>query len=155
MMFYNRRMYINRYPEPPNQIGSDSLPKVQESHDLKKDGNSEDGKKLILDTFKSVNDALMEKIKEIDRSIEKLAERVENLENQVLMLESQIESEGCVRSQISQSELSNIKTELELLMRDSSKMQPEENKEASNMPVIPGCGFSSITAEYLRNLNKR
>jgi len=45
---------------------------------------------LILDAFKSINDTLMENIKELNRLISKLAERVENLENQIFALESQL-----------------------------------------------------------------
>ncbi|GAE88049.1 hypothetical protein [Acetivibrio straminisolvens] len=152
MMFNNRRMYINRYPVNPKSIDSNNSPDVQSDSDFKKTDDAEDNKKLILDTFKSINDTFMEKIKEIHRSISNLSERVENLENQMLLLESQIESEESCRSQISHSELSNIKTELEILRRDSSNIQFEEN---GNMPVMPGSGFSAITAEYLRNLNKR
>jgi len=36
-----------------------------------------------------------------------------------------------------------------------SVIQPEENKEPSNKPIMPGCGFSAITPEYLRSLYKR
>jgi len=54
---------------------------------------------LILDAFKSINDTLMENIKELNRLISKLAERVENLENQIFALESQIESEKSGRNQ--------------------------------------------------------
>jgi len=46
----------------------------------------------------------MENIKELNRLISKLAERVENLENQIFALESQIESEKSGRNQIPQSE---------------------------------------------------
>jgi len=148
-------MYINRYPAPQRQTETNNSPEVQSSSDAKNDINAKDSKKLILDTFKSINDSITENINEINQAISKLNERVENLENQILMLESQIESEESGRSRISQSELSNIKTELELLKRDSSKMQSEENREISNRPVMPGSGFSAITEEYLRNLNKR
>jgi len=148
-------MYINRYPVPQNQIAANDSEEVQKDSETKRDDNTEDNKKLILDAFKSINDTLMENIKELNRLISKLAERVENLENQIFALESQIESEKSGRNQIPQSEISNITTELELLKRNSSVIQPEENKEPSNKPIMPGCGFSAITPEYLRSLYKR
>jgi len=70
----------------------------------------------------------MENIKELNRLISKLAERVENLENQIFALESQIESEKSGRNQIPQSEISNITTELELLKRNSSVIQRKKTK---------------------------
>jgi len=115
MMFYNRRMYINRYPVPQNQIAANDSEEVQKDSETKRDDNTEDNKK---DAFKSINDTLMENIKELNRLISKLAERVENLENQIFALESQIESEKSGRNQIPQSEISNITTELELLKKN-------------------------------------
>lgn len=155
MMFNNRRMYINRYPDPQKSIHQSTPTESEGNSKMESNSNAGDVKKLILDTFKSINDSIMDNIKEINRSISKLNERVESLENQQLTLEAQIDSEESGRNVISQSELSNIKTELELLRRDSSPIRPEEKKELSNSPVMPGSGFSTITAEYLRNLNKR
>jgi len=86
---------------------------------------------LILDAFKSINDTLMENIKELNRLISKLAERVENLENQIFALESQIESEKSGRNQIPQSEISNITTELELLKRNL----PSYNRKKTKNPA--------------------
>jgi len=76
------------------------------------------------------------------------------LENQIFALESQIESEKSGRNQIPQSEISNITTELELLKRNSSVIQPEENKEPATNDNARMRIFGNYP-EYLRSLYKR
>jgi len=46
MMFYNRRMYINRYPVPQNQIAANDSEEVQKDSETKRDDNTEDNKKI-------------------------------------------------------------------------------------------------------------
>jgi len=99
---------------------------------------------LILDAFKSINDTLMENIKELNRLISKLAERVENLENQIFALESQIESEKSGRNQIPQSEISNITTELELLKKKFFRHTTGRKQRTQQQTDNAGCGFSQL-----------
>lgn len=144
MFLNNRRMYINRHPEANKQI------EQEHSNDNNHKNDTEDMKHLILDTFKNVSNS----IKEINQSISKLNERIESLENRQLTLENQIDSDDTETRRISQSDISDLKSELEILKRSSSDIQSEKYED-SNKPVMPGSGFANITPEFLRNLNKK
>ncbi|MFZ5989000.1 MAG: hypothetical protein ACOYWZ_18000 [Bacillota bacterium] len=139
-----RRMYINR------QQTENSSTESAENTDLV------ELKKLVTDTLELIT----KNVSEIKQSINQLNEKINNIEERQLILENQVDSQDSVRNSTSQTDISSIKTELELLKKEAynNKHNPAPDPRSApsnNRPVMPGSGFASITPEFLKNLNKR
>jgi predicted nucleic acid-binding Zn-ribbon protein len=112
-----------------------------------------DLKVQIKDNFKTIS----ESIAEIVLSIKQIEKKIGNLEARQTVLENNISEEDDTRNRDTvNSDLSTLKTELEILKRQSSNAKTNTTYEQSgNKPVMPGSGFANITADYLKNLNKK
>ncbi len=145
MLLNNRRMYINRYcnmKAQPEQINNNSRERKEDHKDVKD---------LIIDTFKSIS----ENIDKIKESIAILNQKVEKLENRQNTLEQQIDNDYPERRTFFQSEISDDKNEQKMFKTNTEGMSQAGRENMYNRPIMPGSGFSNITPEYLRNLNKR
>ncbi|MDQ2085971.1 hypothetical protein RBH29_05895 [Herbivorax sp. ANBcel31] len=140
MFFYNRHLYSQR-------------PKIEHKQSNNKETvDIPNLKKVILESLEYLSDN-MDQLKE---TINKLNEKIDNIEAKQNFLENQIDPENLSEDRISQSDLLNIKSELDLLKKEKNNYQNNDHYlEPNNQPVMPGSGFASITTEYLKNLKDK
>ncbi|HHX17495.1 MAG TPA: hypothetical protein GX727_01390 [Clostridium sp.] len=161
MFFYNRRFI-------PQQ------PKIESRQQYPKDTiDVLSLKNAILRSLEHLSD----NIDEIKKTINALSKKINNIEARQTLLENQIDSEDFSEDRISQSDLLSIKAELDMLKKggivnsnylehdtnnylksnDDSYLEPSDDSslDENSLPVMPGSGFASITAEYLKNINKK
>ncbi|TYQ15534.1 UNVERIFIED_CONTAM: hypothetical protein Cloal_2001 [Acetivibrio alkalicellulosi] len=140
MFFYGRQMYPNNQK---NQVTQSSAAESVDISNLKK---------LILESLEHLSDNM----DELKKTINKLSVKIDNIEAKQAILENQIDSEDFLSGRISQSDILNMKAELDLLKKDTPKNSNDNHtRQTNNMPVMPGSGFANVTAEYLRNINKK
>lgn len=145
MLLNNRRAYINRYSNSKSETNQKSS-NYKESKDEQKDM-----KDMIIEALKSIS----ENISRIKQSIVVLDEKVEKIESRQIALENQIDSDYTERRRIPQPEFSSNKNEHEIFKTNTIDMNQEKKENIDNKPIMPGSGFSNITPEFLRNLNKK
>lgn len=142
MYAYNRRQYISKEPEKKNE---NPIPESTENNNFSD---------LKLFTTESIK-LLSENINEMKSSIKKLEDRVTDLALRIVSLENHIDLEEKYERIHTQTEFNTTKNEL-----DSPKnnvrynYQPYPYEKNCSLPLMPGSGFSNVTAEYLRNLSK-
>ena len=149
MLLNNRRMYINRYCNSKAQTEHINSNR-KESKDEQKDV-----KDLIIDSLKSIS----ENISKIKESIATLNEKVEKLETKQNALEQQfeqhIDNDYPERRTFFPSELSNDKKGENVFEINSIDTPQAKKENMYNKAIMPGSGFSNITPDFLRNLNKK
>ena len=153
MFFYNRRPY-------PQQ------PKIESKYQNPKETTDVYSlKNAILRSLEHLSD----NIDEIKKTINELKKKMDNIEKKQIYLEKQIESENFSEDRITQSDLLDIKAEIDMLKKrnivnsnyigQNTNSYLESNDDnhhgTDNQPVMPGSGFASITAEYLKNIHKK
>jgi len=150
MYSYNRRQYINR--EPENKIEK-NIPEKNEN------SNNEDLKSLFLGSLK----LLLENYEEIKNSIKKLDVQITSLSQRISSLENHFDNNDYLKKiqiqpvfdEIKPKFEDEIKSKLETVKSMSANDEANQTNSQNSMPMMPGSGFSNITADYLRNLNKK
>ena len=154
---YNRRPYTNREQPERNTI-------IQSHEDI---GNYKaELNAIIQDILKRIH----KDIDEVKQYIKRVEEKIYKLESRQVKLENQLEEEDPVR-RLSQSDLSSLRSEIEVLKREAAVMESKSNHTQMSLesevnpitsntyqgdkPVMPGSGFSYITADFLKNMNKK
>ena len=98
---------------------------------------------------------------EVKAVLEDLSLKIRGLEARIRQLEVDMDKYE-IRSELSGSELTRLKTEMEHLrkleehrleMEDAGHTSPSPAWE-ENKPVMPGAGFSQITPDYLKSMKK-
>jgi predicted nuclease with TOPRIM domain len=141
MYAYNRRQYIYREPEKKNE---NPIPKTSENN------NFSDLKVFTTESVK----LLSENINEMKDSIKKLEDKINDLALRLVSLENHIEPEDKHERLQSQIEINTIKNEPETPKNNVfSNQQPYPSEKSSNLPLMPGSGFSNVTLEYLKNIS--
>ncbi|HPU41839.1 MAG TPA: hypothetical protein PKY26_05475 [Acetivibrio clariflavus] len=153
---YNRRVYISREPE-----------KKIEKNVAESSENSEANRPTSADA-ENIK-MLLENVDEIKNFIKKLEESITDITSKLANLENRFDIENICRS--IENSLRNIQIQYNhenpntqhYSMKNTycdcknsecesnSSRQPDTNNQT---PIMPGAGFSFITADYLRNLNK-
>lgn len=142
MYAYNRRQYISKEPEKRNE---NPKPESTENNNISD---------LKLFTTESIK-LLSENINEMKSSIKKLEDKVIDLALRIVSLENHIDLEEKYEKIHTRTEFNTIKNELDTQKNDVYyNQQPYQPQKNSNLPLMPGSGFSNVTTEYLRNLNK-
>lgn len=153
MLFYNRRFL-------PQQ------PKIESKYQNPKETTDVYSlKNAILRSLEHLSD----NIDEIKKTINELRKKIDRIEAKQIHLENQIDQENYSEDRISQSDLLSIKSELDMLKKNSMldnnyipqntndypKSSDDSCEDTDNRPVMPGSGFAGITAEYLKNIYKK
>jgi|SRR5690554_2525940 len=153
MFFYNRRFI----PQQPKIEYKEHIPK--QTIDILSLKNA------VLRSLEHLSD----NIDEIKKTINELKKKIDNIEAKQIHLENQFDSENFSEDRISQSDLLEIKAELDMLKKEGLinnnfpvqntnnylKSTGESYSDSDNQPIMPGSGFASITAEYLKNIHKK
>lgn len=141
MYAYNRRQYIYREPEKKNE---NPIPEAAENN------NFSDLKVFTTESIK----LLSENINEMKGSIKKLEDKINDLALRILSLENHIEPEDKYERIQPQTEINTIKNELDTPKNNiPSNQQPYPPEKNSNLPLMPGSGFSNVTLEYLNKIS--
>lgn len=153
---YNRRFYISREPEKKIET---NLPEASERTEVN-NTNSTDTENIKL---------LLENVDEIKDSLKKLEENISEIASKLASLENRFDIESIFRNiennlrnmQIQYNNAnSNIQpytqkhNDCELINSDNELSSYNQTEKSNQTPIMPGTGFSYITAEYLRNLSK-
>ncbi|AEV68073.1 hypothetical protein [Acetivibrio clariflavus] len=153
---YNRRFYIGREPE-----------KKIEKNEVESSENIEANSLTSADT-ENIK-MLLENVDEIKNSLKKLEENITDIASKLANLENRFDVESIYRSiensfrnmqiQYSHANPNNQHYSMKTSGYDyknredepNTSHQPDKNNQT---PIMPGTGFSFITADYLRNLSK-
>lgn len=138
MYAYNRRPYINREPEK----------KITESNE-----NTDINIIKSVDTENSK--LLLESLNEIEKSIKKLEKTIVDIASRLLSWENHFEIESNSRNIQSQYDFKSENNQMYSQKNTvSDTKSTNKNEEKNDLPMMPGAGFSYITADYLKNLTK-
>jgi hypothetical protein len=133
-------------------IKTQSPEKIQPT--VVENSKTEDVNSMLVDTLK----ILSKNIESNKQTLALLAEKFEYLEVRQQKLEEQIGRYNAM-SNLTDSDLSNIRNELKLLKRDKEKekeiVKPNISVNNLEAPIMQGTGFASITPGYLRSLQNR
>lgn len=142
MYSYNRRPYITREPEK-------KIDKSPSEHNENTDiniSNPIDNENIKL---------LLEKVNDIKNSVQKLEESVIDICSKLVSLENHFDNEKNSRNVQSQCSYKSVNNKTYPQNSTDSYIRNQyESEERRNTPMMPGTGFSNITAEYLKNLSK-
>ncbi len=142
MYSYNRRPYINREPE-----------KIIEKTIAESDENTNINIIKTVDTENSK--LLLESVNEIKKSIKKLEETIIDIASRLASWENHFEIESNCRNIQSQYECKSANNQIYSQKNTVSDTKSTyQNEEKNDLPMMPGSGFSYITADYLKNLTK-
>lgn len=147
MYTYNRRQYINRESEKKIEK---NVSEGNENTDI--NTTITDLKSLTLGSLK----LLFENIDEIKNSIKKIDDRIMDLSLRISGLENHFDNNENYKKIQIQPVFDEIKTKFAPVKDDATNDDEAYQSDIQNStPMMPGSGFSNITADYLRNLSKK
>ena len=142
MYSYNRRPYISREPE-----------KKTEKNIADSDENININSNKAADR-ETIN-LLLESVNEINKSIKKLEETLIEIASRLVSFENHFEFESNCRNIQSQYECKSVNNQIYSQNNTVPDIKStSQNEETEELPMMPGAGFSHITADYLKKLTK-
>jgi len=140
MYLYNRRAYMS------NELEKNTKQNISQAN------NNSDVKNLERSENENIK-LLLDSVNEIKKSVKKLEESLVDITAKLVNCENYFDYESTSKNIQSQNKYTN--NEVFPQQKPASFNKPSYQTEVeSNTPIMPGTGFASITADYLKNLNR-